>query len=76
MTLTGADIVGGLVEVLGLALVAYLGAVKETRAVAVGCGAAPALERGDDPITDGVPSGGATGWGGQGRSWCRHGFRG
>ncbi len=34
VTFSDADIVGGLVEVLGLGLVAYLGAVKETRAVA------------------------------------------
>lgn len=32
--MTGADIVGRLADVLGLALVAYLGEVKETRAVA------------------------------------------
>ncbi len=34
VTLTGADIVGRLRDVLGLALVAYLGEVKETRAAA------------------------------------------
>ncbi len=34
VTLSDADIVGRLRDVLGLALVAYLGSVKETRAVA------------------------------------------